>query len=163
MSESIKPVSASAGKEPTAPGEKPAAQKAKPKPPPEPEAEKPPGEWEDAPEAKRVAHPKLAALLARMPEVFRPRHLTQAIRVFAEEEGLDGEATAAIDPHKFLKEHGLPNPLKGYRVQGFLGGKAQGVDTFDAVDEADATAQYRAKHAEKDAQKYHYKVFLEDY
>lgn len=150
MAESIKPVAP--------PAEKQGA-KEKPRAPDVAEKEVP------SPAAPPAEKPKtkLGTFLAEIPKPFRPRHLEQAVRLHAVEAGLSDEETAKIDPHRFQREHGLPNPMKRYRVKGMLGKEDGPVDEFEAVDESDATAQYRAKHAKKNPHKCRCKVFLEDY
>ena len=69
-------------------------------------------------------------------QIIRPSHLVDLMNA----EGYKG------DPHKFLKERGLPNPVKLFRVTGR--GPINKVDTqlsdaeIDAVDESDAQRQF---------------------
>lgn len=118
------------------------------------------------PYKKRAAETKpgsFAAYVANLPKPFRPRHLTEAIRIYAAEHEITGEALAKIDPHKFLKEHGLPNPLRRFRSLGVKQGKQLGPDEFDAVDPSEAVRLFAEKHEIKETHQWKFQNFQVDY
>jgi len=116
-------------------------------------------------------------VVGEIPSPFRPRHLEEIIRRYCESQGIAGTHEAAdLDAHRFLKEHGLPNPKKLYRVFA-IGRDKDGDDVtleareFEAVDETEALSQYckrddltkdRKPIADK-AHHYRFKCVLLDY
>lgn len=107
--------------------------------------------------------PMLAAAITELPQPFRPRHLTELMAVAAREDKLSPEQTASMDPFRFLKDHGLPNPMRRFRVKGTLRKVELPVEEIEAVDESDATAQYKAIHAADAPHHCRCKLFLIDY
>ncbi len=99
-------------------------------------------------------------LLRDLPSPFRPRHLTEMIRKHCEAHGITGEPMAKFDAHKFLKEHGLPNPTRLYRMLAFKGDTKLQIEEIEAVDESEATNLYIQKHIPKDAHQWKFRHFL---
>ena len=105
-----------------------------------------------------------SAYVADLPAPFRPRHLTEAIRLYAADNAFSAEELAKVDPARFLREHGLPNPLKRFRVMGKHGAQQSDPCEYDAVDESEACRRYRAERLTgKDADKWNLQCFLVDY
>lgn len=95
----------------------------------------------------------------QIPNPFRPHHLTARIKKHA---AAVGKKPEEIDPFQFLREHGLPNPVRLYRVTGTGkaetgGGKVEGEPMeIDAVDPTDAHNQYIAANGIKEAHGWHF-------
>ena len=105
-----------------------------------------------------------AGYVAALPQPFRPRHLTEAIRLYASDNGLTTEEFVKVDPARFLRQHGLPNPLKRFRVIANRGGQQSDPREYDAVDESEACRRYRAECLTgKDSDKWNCHCFLLDY
>lgn len=160
MPESVNPVAPPARQKPAA-SKSPKAPKAPPpQPPPAPEPEE---DHVGLKEALASTAPVSEDLLRNLASPFRPRDLNALIIEHCDRHNIQGDARAKLDPHKFLKEHGLPNPTKKYRVVGYKGDKELPPDEFEAVDESEASALYREKHIPKDPHQWRCRVFLLEY
>lgn len=112
--------------------------------------------------ATEAAANSFAAYVADLPNPFRPQHLAEAIRIHAAENGIVGQALEKVDPHKFLKEHGLPNPLKRFRIVATRQKETLGPDEFDAVDPSEAARLFAEKHDLKETHQHRFQSFLID-
>lgn len=73
------------------------------------------------------------------PQHIRPSELAKLIETHAAENNVKPES---IDPFRFVREQGLPNPTRKYRVYALRAGNAsRPVDIEHATDESDATSQ----------------------
>lgn len=104
-----------------------------------------------------------AAYVADLPIPFRPRHLTEAIRLYAAEHDITGEALAKIDPHRFIREHGLPNPQRRFRVSGIKKGQSVEPAEFEAVDSSEAVRQFILLRSIKEAHQWKFPAVQIDY
>ncbi len=89
---------------------------------------------------------------------FRPSDLERMIKEWGRKEGLTDDQVAQIDRCRFIRDNGLPNPTRLYRVTGRRGTKEGPVDygpvKVEATDEADAILRaadqlkisYRIRH-----------------
>jgi len=131
--------------------------------PPEPPESKRRGPYKKKAEAPAPALSGFSAYIAALPDPFRPRHLTDAIRLHAAEHDITGEALAKIDPHRFLKEHGLPNPVKRFRITGEKAGKHVEPAEFDVVDASEGVRQFILLRSIKESHQWRFQSFLLDY
>ena len=74
---------------------------------------------------------------------FRPTDLERLIAEHVAKEGLSESEAARLDRFRFIREHGLPNPTRLYRVSGRRAAHGEGrIDMgpieVEATDEADA-------------------------
>lgn len=84
-------------------------------------------------------------------DILRPSHLTEMIEKACEADGSD---PAKVDRFRFIRDNGLPNPRRRYRVTGRQGNALVDPVTVDATDESDAIRmaadhrriQYRDRH-----------------
>lgn len=76
-----------------------------------------------------------------VPNPFRPSDLGKMLSEFKKKHKIpDGDLR--LKPHRFLKDHGLPNPKRRIAVQGYIGEVFFPVLEFEADDVVDAKRQY---------------------
>lgn len=109
--------------------------------------------------AEDIQVPSTSVPADDIPNPFRPSDLTARIKKHA---AAVGKKPEEIDPFQFIREHGLPNPVRLYRVTGTGkpetgGGKVEGEPMeIDAVDPTDATNQYIVANGIKEAHGWHF-------
>jgi len=105
--------------------------------------------------AKKAPSPDPIAVEDDKP--YRPSDLAKEIAEYAKAEGLD---VKDVDPARYLRERGLPNPLKRYRVTARRGGEVTPAREVESVDESDAVRQYYRLAGIKEPHRYTAQVFL---
>lgn len=81
-----------------------------------------------------------------IPSPLRPSHVDVLMDKYATDNGLSAEARDRMKAREFIREQGLPNPTRRFRVTAFKSGSKQPLAdpaSIEALDAADAIRVYK--------------------